>query len=96
MSKVLIVAEHLGGQLNSATARCVTCAQAFNAERIDVVVLSDAPAAVAAQAAQIAGVSRVLAIGNPANAHALAQVLAAQIAQLATGYSHVLACSRFR
>ena len=31
MSKVLIVAEHLDGKLNSATARCVSCAQALNA-----------------------------------------------------------------
>ena len=60
MSKVLIVAEHLDGKLNSATARCVSCAQALKAESIDIVVLSDAPDAVAAQAAQIAGVSRVL------------------------------------
>jgi len=90
MSKVLIVAEHLDGKLNSATARCVSCAQALNAESIDIVVLSDAPEAVAAQAAQIAGVSKVLAVSNPANAHALAQVLAPQVAKVAAGYSHVL------
>ena len=28
MSRVLIVAEHLNGQLNAATARCVSCAAA--------------------------------------------------------------------
>ena len=89
MSKVLIVAEHLDGKLNSATARCVSCAQALNASEIDVLVLSDAPDAVAAQAAQIAGVSKVLAVSNPANAHALAQVLAPQVAKAAAGYSHV-------
>ncbi len=89
MSKVLIVAEHLDGKLNSATARCVSCAQALNAESIDVLVLSDTPEAVAAQAAQIAGVSKVLAVANPANAHALAQVLAPQVAKAAAGYSHV-------
>src|SRR6478735_6846364 len=59
MSKVLIVAEHLDGKLNSATARCVSCAQALGATSIDIVVLSDAPDAVAAQAAQIGGVSKV-------------------------------------
>ena len=89
MSKVLIVAEHLDGKLNSATARCVSCAAALGASSIDVVVLSDAPDAVAAQAAQIAGVSKVLAVSNPANAHALAQVLAPQVAKVAAGYSHV-------
>ena len=90
MSKVLVVAEHLDGKLNPATARCVTCAKAFNAESIDVVVLSDAPGAVAAEAAQIAGVGKVLTVANAANAHALAQVLAPQVAALAAGYTHVL------
>jgi electron transfer flavoprotein alpha subunit len=90
MSKVLIVAEHLNGQLNSSTARCVACAKAFNAESIDVLVLADAPEAIAAQAAQIAGVNKVLTVANTANAHALAQVLAPQIAEVARGYSHVL------
>jgi len=90
MSKVLVIAEHLDGHLNDATARCVTCAKAFNAESIDIVVLGDAPATVAAQAAQIAGVAKVLTVANAANAHAMAQVLAPQIAQLAGGYTHVL------
>jgi electron transfer flavoprotein alpha subunit len=89
MSKVLIVAEHLDGKLNSATARCVSCAVALGAAAIDIVVLSDAPDAVAAQAAQIGGVSKVLTVSNPANAHALAQVLAPQVAKVAAGYSHV-------
>jgi len=93
MSKVLIIAEHLNGKLNSATARCVTCATAIHAESIDILVLSDAPDAVAAEAAQIAGVSKVLTIANPANTHALAQVLAPQIAKAAAGYSHVFAAS---
>jgi len=93
MSKVLIIAEHLNGKLNSATARCVTCATALNATSIDVLVLSDAPDAIAAEAAQIAGVGKVLSIANPANAHALAQVLAPQIAKVAAGYSHVFGAS---
>jgi electron transfer flavoprotein alpha subunit len=89
MSKILIVAEHLDGKLNPATAKCVSAAQALQAQAIDVVVLAADPAAVAAQAAQIAGVTRVLSVSNPANAHALAQVLAPQVAQLASGYTHV-------
>ena len=89
MSRVLIIAEHLNGQLNGATARCVSCATALNADAIDVLVLSDAGQAVAAQAAQISGVSKVLVSDNAANAHAIAQVLAPQIAQAAVCYSHV-------
>ena len=89
MAKVLIVAEHLDGKLNAATARCVSAAQALSPEAIDIVVLAADPAAVAADAAQIGGVSKVLAVADPANANAIAQVLAPQVAKLAAGYSHV-------
>jgi electron transfer flavoprotein alpha subunit len=89
MVKVLIVAEHLEGKLNASTAKCVSAAQALKPDAIDVVVLSDAPAQVAAEAAQIAGVSRVLSVANPANAHPISQILAPQVANLAKGYSHV-------
>ncbi|MCW0447332.1 electron transfer flavoprotein subunit alpha/FixB family protein [Xanthomonas sacchari] len=89
MAKILVVAEHLNGQLNPATAKCVSAAQALSAEAIDIVVLAADPAAVAAQAAQIAGVARVLTVANPANEHAIAQVLGPQIAALAAGYTHV-------
>ena len=89
MSQILIVAEHLNGALNASTARCVSCAQAIGGD-IHVLVLADAADAIAAQAAQIAGVSKVLAVSNPANAHPIAQVLAPQVAKAAAGYSHVL------
>jgi len=89
MSRVLIIAEHLNGQLNSATARCVSCAQALNAESIDVLVLSHAGQAIAEQAAKISGVNKVLFTDNAANEHAIAQILAPQIAEVAINYSHV-------
>ncbi|KGM53816.1 electron transfer flavoprotein subunit beta [Lysobacter arseniciresistens ZS79] len=89
MSKVLIVAEHLDGKLNASTAKCVTAAQALSPEAIDIVVLAANPAAVAAEAAQIDGVARVLTVTDEANAQAVAQVLAPQVAKLADGYSHV-------
>ncbi|UYB51726.1 electron transfer flavoprotein subunit alpha/FixB family protein [Xanthomonas sp. AM6] len=89
MAKILVVAEHLNGQLNAATAKTVSAAQALSPEAIDIVVLAADPGAVAAQAAQIAGVNRVLTVADPANEHAIAQVLGPQIAQLAQGYSHV-------
>ena len=89
MSKVLIVAEHHDGKLNASTAKCVSAAKALNPDSIDIVVLAAELAGVAAEAAQIAGVSKVLTVANSANASAIAQVLAPQIAQVATGYSHV-------
>lgn len=89
MSRVLVIAEHLDGKLNAATAKTVSAALALKPDSIDVAVLAADPAAVAAEAAQIAGVAKVLTVANPANAHALAQVLAPQIAKLAAGYTHV-------
>ncbi len=89
MFKVLIVAEHHDGKLNASTAKCVSAAQALSPDAIDVVVLAGDPAAAAAEAAQISGVTRVLTVANEANTQAIAQVLAPQVAQLANGYSHV-------
>ncbi len=89
MSKVLVIAEHLGGKLNASTAKTVSAAAALSPQSIDVAVLAADPSAIAAEASQITGVSKVLAISNGANANALAQVLAPQIAKLAAGYSHV-------
>lgn len=89
MSKVLVIAEHLDGKLNAATAKTVSAALALKPDSIDIAVLAADPAAVAAEAAQIAGVAKVLTVANPANAYALAQVMAPQIAKLAAGYTHV-------
>ena len=89
MGKVLVIAEHHDGKLNAATAKTVSAALALKADSIDVLVLAADPAAVAAEAAQIGGVARVLTVTNPANANAIAQVLAPQIAAVAAGYSHV-------
>src|SRR5690554_7881513 len=89
MSNVLIIAEHLDGKLNGATAKCVAAAQALSPEAIDIAVLAADPAAVAAEAAKIEGVRKVLTVANDSNAHPVAQVLGPQIAKLVDGYSHV-------
>ena len=93
MSKILVIAEHLHSKLNSSTARAVSAAIAVKGQAIDVLVLSDAPDAIAAETARIEGVSKVLTVAKPENAHPLAAVLAPQIAQAAAGYSHVFAPS---
>jgi electron transfer flavoprotein alpha subunit len=93
MSRVLIIAEHAGGRLNASTGRCVTCAAALPEGQIDIAVLADDGAAVAAQAAALTGVARVLQCDHPALVHPLAVVLAPVIAGLAPGYTHVLAPS---
>ena len=89
MSKILIVAEHLDGQLNPSTAKCVSAAGALSPQAIDVLVLAADAAGIAAQAAKIAGVSRVLTVERGENAQPLAAVLAPQVAKAADGYSHV-------
>lgn len=90
MNKILIVAEHAGGRLNPSTSKCVTCARGIPDAEITVLVLADDGAAVAAEAATIEGVARVVRVDNPANAHPLAAVLAPQVAALAGEASHVM------
>lgn len=89
MNRVLVVAEHAGGKLNPATAKCVTCARAIPESEVSVLVLAQDGASVAAQAAQLAGVARVLRADHAANAHPLAAVLAPQVAAVAAPHSHV-------
>ncbi|HKZ73765.1 MAG TPA: electron transfer flavoprotein subunit alpha/FixB family protein [Steroidobacteraceae bacterium] len=90
MAKILIVAEHDGKKLNASTAKCVTCARGIPGAEITVAVCAADAQAVASQAAQLAGVARVLKVEHPANAHVLAAVIAPQIAAIAQPYSHVL------
>ncbi|MBN1239060.1 MAG: electron transfer flavoprotein subunit alpha/FixB family protein [Gammaproteobacteria bacterium] len=93
MARVLIVAEHDGSSVLQSTAKCVACAAQMEPEAVDVVVFAgdpDSAARLGGQAAGIEGVTRVLAIADPANAHAVAAVLAPQIVDTAREYSHVL------
>jgi electron transfer flavoprotein alpha subunit len=91
MNRILIVAEHADGKLNTiATAKCVSCARGIPEGEITVAVFAASGAALAQQAAGIAGVDQVVYIDNPANAHALAAVIAPQLAALAAPYSHLL------
>ena len=90
MTKVLIVAEHDGSALNPSTAKCVSCAAAIDGAEIDFVVLAADTAGIAAQAAEIDSVSRVLTIERAENEKPITAVLAPQIAALAGDYSHVL------
>jgi electron transfer flavoprotein alpha subunit len=90
MIQVLIVAEHAGGRLNQSTAKCVSCALALGECAIDVAVLAEDAAPVAAEAAALKGVRRVLTLERPENKEPLAAIYAPQIALLAKGYTHLL------
>jgi len=89
MSEVLIVAEHSAGMLNTSTARAVSCALGLGSAQVDILVLAEQAAPVAAHAATLAGVRRVLTVERPENREPLAVVYAPQIAAVAAGYSHV-------
>ena len=92
-AQVLIVAEHDGAKLNPSTAKAVNCARGIAGAEIVVAVFASKPEAVATQAAQLSGVTRVLTIENPATEHPLAAVLTPQVVALAKDYTHVLVAS---
>lgn len=89
MSKILIIAEHDGSVINPSTAKTIACAAEIDGSEIVVAVFASSAASIAAEASQIDSVARVLTIERPENEHALAAVLAPQVAALAAGYSHV-------
>ncbi len=91
MTKLLVIAEHDGEVLNPSTARTLACARALEPEALDVAVFASEGEDIAAAAARLQGVSRVLLINHPANQHPLACVLAPQVVSLAAGYSHIFA-----
>jgi electron transfer flavoprotein alpha subunit len=92
MVQVLIVAEHANGRLNQSTAKCVSCALALGEPAIDIILLAADCAPLAAEAAALQGVRRVLMLQRPENGEPLAAVYAPQIASLAKakGYTHLL------
>jgi electron transfer flavoprotein alpha subunit len=89
MTRVLVVAEHAGGRLNAATAKCVKAASTLAGAEISVAVFSAPGSAVAAEAARLTGISRVIDVTHAANEHALAATLAPQVAEVAAGFTHV-------
>jgi len=89
MNRALIIAEHFQGKLNPSTAKCVSCVQAIGDIEIDIAVLAADAGAVAAEAAALSGVKRVLLLERAENAEALAALQAPQLAALARGYTHL-------
>ena len=93
MNRVLVIAEHDGRRLAAATARCVQCALGLGDSQISVLVIGHEATAVAAEAARLEGIARVLVADAPGFAHPLAAVLAPAIAAIARDYTHVFAPS---
>jgi len=90
MTSILVVAEHGDGAIKGATRAAVTAASGIGGE-VHVLVAGQGCSAVAAEAAKIAGVAKVLVADASDYAHPLAENLADLVVGLARGYSHVLA-----
>ena len=93
MTAVLVIAEHAGGKLNLSTAKCVKAAASLPGAEVVVAVFSTGGAPVAAQAAKLAGVTRVLDVTHAANEHPLAATLAPQVAEVGKAFTHLFAPS---
>jgi electron transfer flavoprotein alpha subunit len=87
---ILILAEHDNVSLKSATLNAVTAASKIGGD-IHILVAGKGAQAVAAAAASVAGVAKVLLADDAAYEHALAEPVSALLVQLAGGYSHILA-----
>ena len=86
---ILVIAEHDNAQLKGATLNVVAAASKIGGD-VHVLVAGANAAAVAQEASQIAGVSKVLLADSPAFADGLAENVAEQVLALAGGYSHIL------
>ncbi|WLF84377.1 electron transfer flavoprotein subunit alpha/FixB family protein [Moraxella sp. ZY210820] len=87
---ILIIAEHDNKNLNSATLNVVTAAQKIGGD-ITILVAGQNAQAVADQAQQVTGVSKVLLADNTVYANQLAENVADLVASLAGQYKYVLA-----
>ncbi len=86
----LLVAEFAKGHLGDVTAKALTAALQMGAP-VHVLVAGENCAAAAAQAAQLAGIAKVLVADHPLYAHGLAEPLAALIVALAASHDAIIA-----
>jgi len=86
---ILVIAEHDNISLKPATLNTVTAASQCGGD-VHVLVAGSNAATVAAAAAQVAGVAKVLHVDADTLAHGIAENVTAQVVALASGYSHIL------
>jgi electron transfer flavoprotein alpha subunit len=87
---ILILTEHDNQSLKPVTLSLVTASQQIGGD-IDLLVAGENCQAVADAAAAIAGVRKVIVADNAAYAHQLAENVSKLMAEIADGYSHILA-----
>lgn len=88
---VLVLAEHDLGKLSASTARIVAAAERLG--RVDLLVAGQGVAGVAAEAAKLAGVEKVLVADSAALASLSPEAVATLLARLAEPYSHIAAAA---
>jgi electron transfer flavoprotein alpha subunit len=86
---VLVIAEHDHGALKGATLHTVTAAAQCGGD-VHVLVAGHNAGGAAQAAARIAGVAKVLHADGASLGEQLAENVAAQVLQIAKGYSHIL------
>ena len=89
---VLLIAEHDGAVLKDATAKALTAALAIGGD-VHVLVAGSNVAGIAADAATLSGVAKVLIADAAPLAHQLAEPMAAVIVGLAGGYDAIVAAA---
>lgn len=87
---VLIIAEHDNKSLKPATLNTVAAASQIDAD-VHVLVVGFECQTVVEQAAQVAGVNKVLVADNAVYEHQLAENVSKLIVEIAGGYGHILA-----
>ena len=86
----LVIAEHDNASLKAATLNTIAAALQCTPE-VDILIAGSGTDAVAAAAAQVVGVRKVIQADASSLADQLAEPLAAQILSIANHYSHILA-----
>ena len=87
---ILVIAEHDNSTLKGATLNAVTAATQMDGD-VHLLVAGANCGAVAEAGAAVAGISKVLVADNAAYEHQLAENLSKLVAEVAEGYSHVVA-----
>jgi electron transfer flavoprotein alpha subunit len=85
----LVIAEHDNTSIKPATLNVVTAAAQCGGD-VHVLVAGHNAAAAAAEAAQIAGVAKVIHADEAGLAHGLAENVSAQVLAIAAHYSHIV------
>jgi len=89
---ILVLADHDGRTIRQPTRSALAAAARIGGE-VHLLVAGHGCGEAAAAASRLAGVAKVLHAEGPSLAHALAEPLAALIASLAPGYTHLLSAA---